>query len=71
MKEWSAIVRDFGDRPLSEITNRSVIEYKDRLVAAGRASATIKKKLAALHSLLEYAFERALIERNPATGVRV
>ncbi len=43
-----------------------MIAYKDKLVDAKRAPGTIKKQLAALHALFEYAMHNDLSEAQPS-----
>jgi Phage integrase, N-terminal SAM-like domain len=73
--EWSRIVCNFtklnGKVPVDSIQKAHVIAYKDKLVEAKRAPGTIKKQLAALHALFEYAIHNDLSERNPAATVRI
>ena len=73
--EWTAIVKKFtelhGELSLRAIEKAHVLAYKDSMVAAGKAQGTVKKNLAALHSLLEYAVDNDLAAHNPAASVRV
>jgi integrase len=60
-----------GGRKLSQVTARSVGEFKDRLRSAGATVPTTRKVVATLHSVLEYAISQDWVATNAARGVRV
>src|SRR5262249_47390153 len=75
VSEWTGIVKDFtkttGKRPVAAIEKTHIVAYKDALVEAKKAPATIRTRLAALHTLLKYAAENEIIQQNLASGVRI
>jgi integrase len=59
-----------GNRKLSQLTARSVGEFRDQLRGAGVKIATTRKILATLHSALAYAIAQDWIATNAAHGIR-
>jgi site-specific recombinase XerD len=68
----------FGDRKLTEIDERSVVEYRNdrhcqplkrdpRRTVKG---ATVKRELACLHCMFQFALKRKYIGENPAADVK-
>src|SRR6516165_11324588 len=55
-----------GGRKLSQVTARSVGEFKDRLRSAGATVPTTRKVVATLHSVLEYAISQDWVATNAA-----
>jgi integrase len=60
-----------GGRKLSQLTARSVGEFRDRLRSAGVTVPTVRKILATLHSALGYAISQDWVATNAAHGTRV
>jgi integrase len=61
-----------GGRKLSQLTARSVGEFRDRLRNnAGVTVPTARKILATLHSALEYAISQDWVATNAARGIKV
>jgi len=60
-----------GNRKLSQLTARSVGDFRDRLRSAGVTVPTTRKILATLHSALAYAISQDWIATNAAHGTRV
>jgi integrase len=60
-----------GSRKLSQLTARSVGEFRDRLRSVGVTVPTARKILATLHSALAYAISQDWIATNAAHGTRV
>ncbi|WP_119462920.1 site-specific integrase [Rhodospirillaceae bacterium SYSU D60014] len=60
-----------GGRKLSQLTARSVGEFRDKMREAGVTVPTARKILATLHSLLEFAISQDWVAVNAAHGVRV
>jgi integrase len=60
-----------GSRTLSQLTARSVGEFRDRLRDTGVTVPTVRKILANLHSALEYAISQDWTATNAARGIRV
>jgi len=60
-----------GSRKLSQLTARSVREFRDRLRGAGVTVPTARKILATLHSALAYAISQDWVAINAAHGTRV
>jgi integrase len=56
---------------LGQLTARAVGEFRDRLRDAGVSVPTVRKILATVHGILEYAIGRDLIAVNAARGVKV
>jgi integrase len=67
-----------GDRKLTEIDERAVVEYRNyrRRQPLKRApkqtvkGATVNRELACLHCIFQFALKRKYIGENPATGVK-
>jgi hypothetical protein len=60
-----------GSRKLSQLTARSVGEFRDRLRSAGATVPTVRKILATLHSVLAHAISQDWVATNAAHGTRV
>jgi integrase len=60
-----------GSRKLSQLTARSVGDFRDRLRDADVTVPTVRKILATLHSALEYAISQDWVATNAAHGTRV
>jgi len=60
-----------GGPRLSQLTARSVGDFRDRLRSAGVTVPTARKIMATLHSALEYAISQDWVATNAAHGVRV
>jgi integrase len=60
-----------GDHKLSQLTARSVGEFRDRIRTAGVTVPTTRKILGTLHSVLEHAIFRDWIATNVARVIRV
>jgi integrase len=60
-----------GNRKLSQLTARSVGDFRDRLRSAGVTVPTTRKILATLHGALAYAISQDWVATNAAHGIRV
>jgi integrase len=60
-----------GGRRLSQLTARSVHDFRDQMRSAGMTVPTARKILATLHSVLEYAISQDWVATNAARGVKV
>lgn len=60
-----------GGRKLSQLTARSVGEFRDCIRAAGVTVPTARKILATLHSVLEHAISQDWVATNAVHGVKV
>ena len=60
-----------GSRKLSQLTARSVGDFRDRLRGAGVTVPTVRKILATLHSALAYAVSQDWVATNAAHGTKV
>src|ERR1700736_5601880 len=60
-----------GSRKLSQLTARSVGEFRDRLRGTGVTVPTTRKILATLHSALAFAISQDWVATNAAHGTRV
>ena len=68
----------FGDRKLTEIDERSVVEYRNyqrrqRLKWNPKRTvkgATVNRELACMHSIFQFALKRKYIGENPTSGVK-
>jgi integrase len=60
-----------GGRTLSQLTARSVGDFRDRLRSGGVSVPTTRKVLATLHSALSYAISQDWVATNAAHGTRV
>jgi integrase len=60
-----------GGRRLSQLTARSVHDFRDQMRGAGVTVPTARKILATLHSALEYAISQDWVATNAARGVKV
>lgn len=74
VEEWELAVRLFTDvngrLPIDQIEKRHIIAFKDKRLADGLSPATVTKQLGALHSLLQIATDRDMLQMNVASGVR-
>jgi integrase len=62
----ASILAHFGARtPLSEITAGDAEDFRDKLLAAKKAEATVRKRCAIASKLLRYAIKHQAIDRNP------
>jgi integrase len=76
ISSFKSAVRDFerhlGHDRVSKVVKQDVISWKDAMVVQGLSAKSINDaKLAAIKTLLTYATANALLDTNPATGVRV
>jgi integrase len=60
-----------GGRKLSQLTARSVGEFRDRMRSTGVTVPTTRKVVATLHSVLQYAITQDWIAVNAAHGTKV
>ncbi|MFQ6404704.1 DUF6538 domain-containing protein [Methylophilus sp. 'Pure River'] len=60
-----------GAKPIEQISKRDVVAFKDELLASGSSAANTNQYLTELNVLLNFAKQQAIIETNPAQGVRV
>jgi integrase len=60
-----------GSKRLSQLTARSVGDFRDRLRDAHITVPTVRKILATLHSALEFAISQDWVATNAAHGIRV
>jgi hypothetical protein len=60
-----------GNRKLSQLTARTVGDFRNRLRGAGVTVPTTRKILATFHSALEYAICQDLVATNAARGIKV
>jgi len=60
-----------GGSKLSQLTARSVGEFRDRIRAAGVTVPTARKVLATLHGVLAHAISQDWVATNAAHGIRV
>jgi len=63
--------RGLANPKLSQLTARSVGDFRDRLRSSGVSLPTTRKILATLHSALEYAISQDWVATNAARGVKV
>src|SRR6516225_8471427 len=64
-------VYGIGSKRLSQLTARSVGDFRDRLRDAHITVPTVRKILATLHSALEFAISQDWVATNAAHGIRV
>lgn len=60
-----------GKLPITEIKKLHAVEFKDSLLAAGSTAANTNQYLTELNTLLNYATQQAIIEINPASGIKI
>jgi integrase len=60
-----------GIRDVGEITKADVLAFKDKMVGEGVSPANANAKLSCLRTLLSYAAQNGLTDKNAAEGVRV
>lgn len=60
-----------GGRKLSQLTARSVGEFRDQLRSSGVSVPTTRKIMATLHSALEYAISQDWVANNATRGIKV
>lgn len=56
---------------VEEVTRRDVLTFKDKMIEEGVSAANANAKLSCLRTLLSYAAQNGLTDRNEATGIRV
>lgn len=59
----------YGDIPVSQITPRQIVDWKDSLVSDGRAPNYVSKKMSDFRVLLKQAVRDKYISINPGEGV--
>ena len=73
--EWSLALRRFietnGDVPVANLEKAHIRKFKNALTAKGLSTASIKKQLGAVRTVLGWAEENGLVEHNVAAGVGV
>lgn len=73
--EWSLALRRFieinGDVALEKLAKAHMRKFKDGLIALGLSTASIKKQLGAVRTVLGWAEENGLVEHNVAAGVSI
>lgn len=73
--EWSLALRRFietnGDLSLPKIDRGHIRKFKDALSGKGLSTASIKKQLGAVRTVLGWAVENGSIDQNVAAGVTV
>jgi integrase len=73
--EWSLALRRFievnGDPQLRKIDRGHIRKFKDALSGKGLSTASIKKQLGAVRTVLGWAVENGSIDQNVAAGVTV
>jgi integrase len=62
---------EIGSIRLSQLTTRSVSDFRDRLRDAGVSVVTTRKIVSTLQQILSYAIERDMIAINVARGIKV
>lgn len=60
-----------GSLSVERITRQHVVAFKDKLLTSGQTSINTDKQLTNFRTLLNYARDNALIDLNPADGIRV
>ncbi|MCI1143706.1 site-specific integrase [Sphingomonas sp. WKB10] len=60
-----------GRKPVGLIERKDVLAFKDALVAEGQSLGNVRVKLSRLRTLLQWAADNELVDRNVATGVTV
>ena len=56
---------------IDRITKRDAVTFKDALLAGGSTAVNVNQYLRQLHSLLSFAINQAIMDTNPASGVKV
>jgi len=64
-------VKAVGVKPIEQVSKRDVVAFKDELLASGSSAANVNQYLTELNVLLNFATQQAVIETNPAHGIRV
>jgi integrase len=57
--------------PVSQITRRHVLDFKDKLLSSGQTATNTDKQLSLLGTLLQYAADNLLADTNAVKGVKV
>jgi len=60
-----------GVMKIADISKRDVVTFKDGLIAEGSSPANVNQYLTELNTILNFAFHQAIIDSNPASGIRV
>ncbi|ADI30557.1 site-specific integrase [Methylotenera versatilis] len=68
IERFEAIV---GKLTIPEIKRVHAVAFKDGLLEAGLTAANTNQYLTELNTLLNYATQQAIIETNPATGIKI
>lgn len=75
MDEWLSFVPQFvkavGNLSLSDIQQKHAYDFAKALAAQGRAEKTIKSRVTAVSSLLQFATLEGVLEQNPLNGLRL
>ncbi len=74
VREWRTGVDRFialhGDLLVDQIRKAHIRDFKDHLVAQGKAAATIGKQLSSIRSVLQCGVDNGYLETNVAAGVK-
>jgi integrase len=60
-----------GDIPVPAVTKLDIVEFKDKLVAAGHSANTTNKTLNYMSIMFNHAITQAWMDTDPAKGVRI
>lgn len=60
-----------GVLAITQITKKHTVDFKDSMLESGSSPANVNQYLTELNTLLNFASHQAIIETNPASGVRV
>lgn len=69
--EFEAFARTRKADDLNKVTGSLVMQWRNDIVKAGKASATVNKRLTAMSSYFKHCMQHEAVEGNPFTGRRV
>lgn len=73
-REFASVVKEFKKtvrkRP-DEIQRTDIAAYRDRLMVAGKARATVSKRVGLISTLLQTAYDAGALPQNVARGIRI
>jgi integrase len=74
IEDYWKVLRSFADviyrKPLTEITRKDVVGYRDQILEAGQSATTAGRKIGILKTLFLTGLNYELLETNPADNIR-
>lgn len=60
-----------GHKPADQLSKADFVQFRDAMLAKGKATATVEKDLSFLKTIMRYAHESEKIPSNPTAGIKV